>query len=160
LLNLFSVFIFPELYFESIGLFQEKLFASNHTQSVGYYRIDSIHHAFQLFLDSPLFGYGLGPQLLPSGEWQVEFTPFLFLCSFGIIPFSLLILVWISSICYLKNQSAINLDIFEIFCFASIIYYILACTNPFLLNFDYIWILIWPVLFAFKININEKKYRL
>ena len=156
-LNISLFCIFHNLYLEAFRLFTEKLFATNDNSSVGYYRISSLNHAFHLFLESPLLGHGLGPKLLPSGDWQIEFTLLIFLCSFGIIPFTFFLFLWVFSILYLKKYSFLYRNFFELFCFASIIYYILSCTNPFLLNFDYLWILIWPLALVFNFKTNYEK---
>lgn len=132
--------LFWLLDFNQINLaLESKLGFSPEPSEIGVRRISQLIEGFQLVANEPWFGYGVGHYFQSVSDWRIEVTPVMVLVAHGVIitailaGFYLLILYRLTkryNMHYLANSS--------------FLFIVASTTNPILLKFDFIWVLLLP----------------
>lgn len=106
---------------------------------IGMRRIFQLIEGFELISNEPLLGYGVGHYFESVGDWRIEVTPVTVLVSHGLIITATLawfyLLVLYRLIKYHNLHYVAN---------SSFLFIVASATNPILLKFDFIWILLLP----------------
>lgn len=140
------VFIFTCLTFlidfNQINLaLESKIGITSEPSEIGVRRISQLVEGFQLIVNEPLLGYGVGHHFESVGDWRIEITPVTVLVAHGLFITATLVVSYLfvlhSLIKHYKMHFVTN---------ASILFILASATNPILLKFDFIWIFLLPFI--------------
>lgn len=139
LLTIFVVFVWL-LDFNQISLaLQSKLNLTSETSEIGMRRISQLFEGFQLVANKPFLGHGVGHYFESVGDWRIEITPVTVLISHGLFVSVALVLFYL----FVLRRLVRCCDMHYV-ANASFLFIVASATNPILLKFDFIWILLVP----------------
>jgi hypothetical protein len=119
---------------------QNLLYKLDSDTDIGARRINQLLEGYALATESPFFGKGVGYAFSSAGgDWRIEVTPIVILVSHGVLVcFALIATFTMVSFRLLKKEGL------SVFVFPPLLYIVISATNPILLQFDFLWVVVLP----------------